>query len=362
MIAIKNSICLLSVVLVMSSCGKKSTPTISPPVKVATFDTVLTVSTFVSNIAGVDNSNHNWGIFGMAFDAGGNLYAADARAINIKKITPQGAVATITDDDIGIPPNYNIYSFTPTGLAIDRNNNFFIGYDGANVIRKVTTLGNGSLFAGSGSAGIATTLGPDVKVGQITNLVADSKGNVYAAVANCILKVNTQAVVSIFAGSSNISNQGYTDGPGSSALFYFINGMAIDASDNIYVSEAGNNVIRKITPGAVVSTVAGNGTLGMVNGVAATAEFNTPAGLAVDHSGNIYVADQGNLVVRKITPAGVVSTFAGNGKIGLVDGAAKDAEFYLPFSLAVDNNNNVYVADRWNNAIRKITQTIRVIN
>ncbi len=132
--------------------------------------------------------------------------------------------------------------------------------------------------------------------------------------------------------------------------------MVVDAQGNVYVGEIGNNRIRRITPEGVTTTIAGNGVVGYVDTTATNAEFRRPIGLAMDSQDNIYATDYNNNVIRKITPSGVVSTLAGNGIAGYVDGAATNAEFYHPWGIAVDAQGNVYVSDGYNNRIRKITQ------
>lgn len=163
--------------------------------------------------------------------------------------------------------------------------------------------------------------------------------------AGTVAVSGTAPIISTFAGNGTA---GYVNGAATSALFNGPTGLAIDTAGNLYVVDKGNNVIRKITPAGVVSTFAGNGTAGYIDGSATSAEFNQPSGLAIDSAGNLYVVDANNHVVRKITPSGTVSTFAGNGAAGYVDGAAASAEFNL-FSgaggMAIDTSNNVYVAD-----------------
>jgi sugar lactone lactonase YvrE len=147
---------------------------------------------------------------------------------------------------------------------------------------------------------------------------------------------------------------GFTDGIGASARFNFPYGVAVDSAGNAYVADTMNHAIRKITPAGVVTTLAGNGTRGFADGVGRDASFAEPKGVAVDSAGNVYVADTLNSAIRKITPAGVVTTLAGNGD-GWVDGAGSDAKFSLPTGIAVDSAGTLYVADSLNHAIRKIT-------
>jgi sugar lactone lactonase YvrE len=184
-----------------------------------------------------------------------------------------------------------------------------------------------------------------------TNAYGTSYGSVVKFTTSSTIVTVTGAVTT-FAGSTT---SGYSDGTGAGAQFNNPQGVAVDAQGNVYVSDTFNNRIRKITPGGVVTTLAGNGIAGYTDGPAATAQFYAPQGLAVDAQGDVFVADYGNNVIREITAAGVVSTFAGNGTAGYVNGAATVAEFSSPAGIAVDASGNLYVADHNNNMIRKVT-------
>ena len=166
-----------------------------------------------------------------------------------------------------------------------------------------------------------------------------------------IRKITPEGLVTTFAGSGT---RGSSDGTGASASFYFPMGLAVDSSGNVYVADEANNLIRKITPTGVVSTFAGSGSRGSTNGTGTEASFNGPIGIALDSSGNVYVSDNGNHLIRKITSAGVVSTLAGTGSQGFENGEGTAASFYSPNGISVDSTGNVYVADTYNHLIRKI--------
>jgi serine/threonine protein kinase, bacterial len=167
-------------------------------------------------------------------------------------------------------------------------------------------------------------------------------------------KVLNEAVVSTIAGSGSY---GCNDDTCLNASFHAPVGIAADASGNIFVSDMYNNKIRKITPAGVVMTIAGSGRYGAGDGMGENASFDHPHGIALDAQGNIFVADYNNHAIRKITPTGFVTTIAGTGERGCKDGAATEASFDCPMDITIDKKGNLYVADTFNNKIRKITPT-----
>lgn len=181
-------------------------------------------------------------------------------------------------------------------------------------------------------------------------IAVDASGNLYVAddINHRVRKITPAGTVSTLAGSA----LGSADGAGTAAQFNRPTGVALDASGNVYVADAKNHRIRKITPNGTVSTLAGS-TEGFAEGTSTAARFSEPVGLAVDASGNVYVADSDNSRIRKITPDGTVSTLAG-GSAGFADGTATTARFRSPSGVAVDAAGIVYVADRQNHSIRKI--------
>jgi len=216
-----------------------------------------------------------------------------------------------------------------------------------------TTNGQTVAFAGSGATGNQDGQGTSAVFNQPLGATTDAQGNIYISDAgnHNIRKITPLGAVTTFAGQGS---HGYADGLGTAAAFYHPVGLATDASGNVYVADELNNMIRKITPAGVVTTLAGNTTAGNANGTGTAASFNSPCGVAVDASGNVYVADLNNNEIRKITAAGVVTTYSGSATAGSANGSIATASFNHPISLAMDGSGNLYVADRLNNMIRKI--------
>jgi streptogramin lyase len=213
-------------------------------------------------------------------------------------------------------------------------------------------------FAGNGIDTTATDgLGTAAGFYQPYGMTIDASGNIYIAdqADNHIRKITPGGLVSSIAGSK----KGYADGTGTAALFDGPEGVAIDATGNLYVTDTYNNCIRKITPAGVVTTRAGNPTKGYADGTGTAASFNYPTDLVIDASGNLYVTDLYNYRIRKVTPAGVVTTFAGNSNYFSADGVGTSANLDEPINIAIDNSGNLYVAQT-DNLIRKITPNATV--
>ena len=210
-----------------------------------------------------------------------------------------------------------------------------------------------STLAGTGVAGSADGAGNVATFNSPSGVATDSAGNVYVADMDNhkIRKITPAGAVSTLAGTGV---GGSADGAGNAATFNFPSSVATDSAGNVYVVDLGNNRIRKITPAGVVSALAGTGVFGFADGAGNVATFNVPTGLATDSAGNVYVADKGNELIRKITPAGLVSTLAGTGAIGFAEGAGNVATFSTPVGVATDSAGNVYVADFNNHTIREI--------
>jgi DNA-binding beta-propeller fold protein YncE len=244
----------------------------------------------------------------------------------------------------------------PSGIAIDAAGNLYVADMGNNRIRKITPAGEVSTLAG-GEEGFAGGIGGDAKFDWPFGIfdwpfgiASDAAGNLYVADTenHRIRKITPAGEVSTFAGGE----YGLADGVGGAAMFKRPFGIASDAAGNLYVADTENHRIRKITPAGEVSTLAGSEE-GFADGFGSDAKFDWPSGIASDAAGNLYVADTENHRIRKITPAGEVSTLAGSEE-GFADGVGSDARFYHPSGIAIDAAGNLYVADPWNHRIRKI--------
>ncbi|MBK7057752.1 MAG: hypothetical protein KBF99_07915 [Leptospiraceae bacterium] len=232
--------------------------------------------------------------------------------------------------------------YYPSGIAIGSEGNSYVADENNEKIRRVTSSGDVTTFAGSGSYAYTEGLAASAAFRSPLGVAIDTSGNLYIADSNNhrIRKISS-GTVSTLAGSGS---SGSTDANGTSASFNTPSGIAIDTSGNLYVADTINNKIRKVTSGGIVSSIGG-------------AVFSNPLGVAVDSLGNIYIADTNNNKIKMMTQAGVVTTIGGTGDSGFLDGPALSALFDRPSGVAVDSNGNVYIADTSNNKIRMITSS-----
>jgi sugar lactone lactonase YvrE len=208
-------------------------------------------------------------------------------------------------------------------------------------------------IAGTGAPGFADGAASQARFADPFGIAMDRAGNIFISDAgdnNRIRKLTPDAQISTLAGA----NEGFVDATGAAASFNTPSGLAVDEAGNLYVADTGNHAIRLVTPEGVVTTVAGDGRAGYKDGAGRAAQFNAPVGVAVDSSGNLYVADTYNDRIRKITPDGVVSTLAGGSQAGYQDGSYTNALFDTPCAVAVNKTGELYIADTGNNAIRKL--------
>ncbi len=298
----------------------------------------------------------------VALDSAGNAYIADSFNNTIRRVTPSGFVSTLAGaaPTSGFSDGTNASALfnSPFGLCVDGSGNVYVADSGNNTIRKITPAGVVTTLAGSAlsPAGSLDGNGQAARFNFPTAVAADSSGNVFVADSqnHTIRKITPSGDVTTVAGMAGVP--GSADGKGT-ARFFGPAGIAVAASGNIYVADKDNFTIRRIAADGTVTTLAGSaGTGGSSDGTGAAASFIGPQGLAVDSAENIYVADSGNETIRKVTSGGVVTTLAGVvGPGGDLDGPAASALFFDPQGVAVDGQGNVLVADRFNNAIRKIS-------
>jgi len=296
---------------------------------------------------------------GVAVDSAGNLYVADSENHTIREVTPVGMnwVVTTLAGLAGYSGNVNATGsnarfYLPFGLTVATNGTVYVADEGNNVIRKVTPSGTNWIVTTAWSGGLNWPAG----------VAVDSAGNLYVANTDdhTIGKVSG-GVGTILAGGGSFSIFGTNDGTGTAARFYYPDGVAVDTNGTVYVADSGNGTIRKVTPAGMVTTLAGlaGNNTGSTDGTGSAARFDGPLRVAVDANGNLYVSDLYNQTIRQVTPVGtnwVVTTLAGlAGSAGSANGTNSAARFNGPDGVALDSAGNLYVSDYYNDTIRKVT-------
>lgn len=290
---------------------------------------------------------------GIAVDDRGNLYVADMGNNCIRQIFLNGTVTIFAGSKTsgfmdGSAPAARFNN--PSDIAIDKAGNLYVTDTGNSCIRKITPLGVVSTLAGTGKAGFADGNAATAQFDSPYSVAVGEDGNVYVADGSYrIRKITPAGLVSTLAGNGTF---GAADGPGNAAQFKGIEGLAVTKQGTLYAADFCR--IRKITADGTVSTVAGTLLPGYTNGPSNTAQFYITNALALDKQGNLYVAEFNNHCIRKITPSGDVSTFAGTRVKGSTDGPIANAQFNYPSGMTIDSKGNLYITE-YSQRIRKIT-------
>ncbi|MCI1187805.1 hypothetical protein MON38_10270 [Hymenobacter sp. DH14] len=298
------------------------------------------------------------------------LFAISAQAQRIlfvpAKPTPYESAATVTtlagaaDNRKGNadgPGSEALFAY-PMGLALAADGTLYVVDDENMTVRKIMPTGVVTTVAGvAGSRGSADGLGAAARFYHPVGVAIDASGTLYVTDADnfTLRKISSTGTVTTLAGVAGA--KGSADGPAAAARFNLPHGVAVDAAGTVYVADTENHTIRKITPAGSVTTLAGMARQkGSADGAGPAARFYHPVGVAVDAAGNVYVADNGNHAIRKVAPDGTVTTLAGQARHhGGTDGPGSAARFLFPTGVAIDGIGNVYVADHLNCTIRKIS-------
>jgi uncharacterized protein (TIGR03437 family) len=357
---------------------------------------------------------------GLAVDGQGNLLIADFSNGRVRKVTPDGIITTIAGGGASSTgdggPATSVALFEPVGVAVDSLGDVFIAEMLANRIREVSTGGTITTIAGTGRAGVSGDGGPaanaliygpesvavdglgnifisdqssrirEIAASGIINTVAgggnlgaaaggaaaaaqlgmpnavavDAEGNLFIAdqTANRVWKVSQDGTIGTAAGTGAAGYSG-DGGQAASATLSGPMGVAFDRQGDLFISDVGNQRIRRVSPIGLINTVAGNGTYGYSGdgGPATGAQLFDPEGVATDSQGNLYISDVANFRVRKVSPGGVITTVAGNGKLGYSGdgGAATSAELASPGAVAADSQGNLFIADVNNQRVRRVS-------
>jgi trimeric autotransporter adhesin len=352
-----------------------------------------TISTFAGNAkigysgdGGAAVSAELWAPSGVAVDASGDLYIADIAGNVVRKVTAStGIITTVAGDSTYMGadthggysgdggPAVSAELNGPVGVALDASGNLYIADDGNDVIRKVAAAtGIITTVAGlPGGSGFSGDGGPAVKahLNHPFGIAADASGNLYIADTqnNVIREVSastgiiTTAAGNGYGAGTNPGGFSGDNGPATSAELSYPEGVALDISGNLYIADTLNMRVREVdASNGIITTVAGNGVQGSSgdNGAATSAELNHMMGISADALGNLYIADTGNMRIRKVdVSTGKISAMAGSGTQGYAGdgGPAKDAKLNNPWSTVVDASGNLYIADYTNSVVRKVT-------
>jgi len=296
----------------------------------------------------------------LTADSLGNLYFSDGATSRIRKMTTSGTVSTLAGngssayaEGTGTGATFN----WPQSFAVGPGGILYIADSNNSKIRTLSTSNASALFAGStqGNGGVVGTTATNINFNIPRGIVFQaSSGNIIVADSqnNRIVQLNSAGtIVSIIGQTSG----GLVNATGTAAKFSYPQGVVLDSSGNLFVADTQNHAIRKVTPAGVVTTYAGTGIIGYADGSALSAQFKSPGALTIATDGTIYVSDSGNNRIRKIATDGTVTTIAGSGVAGFADGNGTEAQFNNPNGIAIGSDGRLYVADTANHRIRVLS-------
>ncbi len=303
----------------------------------------------------------------VTVDASGNLYIADTRNLRVRRVTPAGVISTIAGTGMrGFTGDGGQATLAqmraPHGLAIDPAGNLLIADYGNNEVRRVdgrgvmTRIAGSALPTGSDEGGLATA----AVLAHPRSVAVDAHGSCFISDwnNNRVLKVTAGGIVTTIAGTRTPGFSG-DGGPGAQAQLIGPHGIAVDAAGNVYITDQMNQRVRRVGPDGIIKTIAGDGRTGVSGdgGQATQAAVGAPSAVAVDAAGNLYVSQQAFQVVRRVTPDGIITTIAGTGTAGFSGdgGPATQAQIRTPVGIASDSAGNLYIAEQGNNRIRKVS-------
>lgn len=300
----------------------------------------------------------------LAVDTAGNVFVSEQANNRVRKITSLGVVTTLAGSGLaGSTDGYGTAAkfYNPKGVGVNSNGDCYVADFYNNKIRVISSGGAVTTFVGTGIAGLVDGTGKAASLSYPIDIAMDTVGNIYTLDTNQysrIRKITPLGMTTALAGSPTTT--GYKDGTGTNALFSVASygGLTVDAIGNVFVAEYGNQKIRKITSLGVVTTFAG-AVAGNNDGVGTSANFNGPISVTVDVSGNLYVADWNNQLMRIVTPSAVVTTYVGPNTPGYID--STETRMYYS-SVRVDSSMNVYMGEYFTFRIRKVSLSGRHIN
>ena len=279
----------------------------------------------------------------ITLDTKGNVFISEHYSPGIRKINRNNIISTPIQLSSGVQT-----------IAVDSIGYIYAGWG---IVERISKSGVKTIICGSGTNTNANgILATQAILFGTQGIILDRAGYIYIADLFRIMKIDSLGYISTIAGTYGVYGYSGDNGLATDALFYGISAINFDKKGNLYIADESNNVIRKIDTAGIITTIAGTGVAGFSgdNGLAINAKMIQPSGIAIDNFGNLYISDQANNRIRKVDTTGIITTYAGSGKFGSVDGPSLQATMNYLAGLFIDSINNLYIADYGNNRIRKV--------